>query len=285
MDHTAERNMRTIGEMSVTTLLHANLPKSAWGYAVLHAINVINRTADNPEANRQAGVAPSFSRLEKWKGHELPGQTKGLYPFGCLAFKHIPAKIRTSKLDAHAIPTVYLGLDPQCRAFLLGSLYRLDVSTSVEVTFIENVFPFRKIKRESPTSLLWGTENNLAEGDGRLGMFADSAPLDPEFLKALGSLPEEDKIDKSETDETELRRSGRVTKPPFQQTNQRFRIPGQPPAGCSDCTHRNPAANNYSQVRRTSPVLQKCKAVARGHESRETLPHQERHLRGNLGEA
>ena len=27
MDHTAERNMRTIGEMAVTTLVHANLPK------------------------------------------------------------------------------------------------------------------------------------------------------------------------------------------------------------------------------------------------------------------
>ena len=26
MDHTAERNMRTIGEMAVTTMVHANLP-------------------------------------------------------------------------------------------------------------------------------------------------------------------------------------------------------------------------------------------------------------------
>ena len=34
MNYTAERNMRTIGEMAVTTLVHSNLPKSAWGYAV-----------------------------------------------------------------------------------------------------------------------------------------------------------------------------------------------------------------------------------------------------------
>jgi hypothetical protein len=30
MNHTAERNMRTIGDMAVTTMIHANLPKSTW---------------------------------------------------------------------------------------------------------------------------------------------------------------------------------------------------------------------------------------------------------------
>jgi len=68
--------------------------------------------------------------------------------FGCLAFKHIPAKI-PRKLDEHATPAVYLGLDPNCRAYLLGSLYQLELSTSVEVTFVENVFPFRKVKHRS----------------------------------------------------------------------------------------------------------------------------------------
>jgi transposase InsO family protein len=92
MDHTAERNMRTIGEMGLTTIVHANLPKNTWGYAMLHAVEVINRTADSVEANKQAGVPTTYSRLEKWKGKELPGQTKGLYPFGCLAFKHVPPK-------------------------------------------------------------------------------------------------------------------------------------------------------------------------------------------------
>jgi transposase InsO family protein len=194
MDHTAERNMRTIGEMAVTTLVHANLPKTAWGHAVMHAIDVINRTAD-PSTNKTAGFPANFSRLEKWKGKELPGHTKGLYPFGCLAFKHVPTVLRT-KLDQHAMPAVYLGLDPRCRAFLLGTLYDLDVSTSVEATFVENVFPFRKIKhRESPSSLLWGTDNNMSEGDPRLGMFADNDSsgftkvLDRHALKSIGALP------------------------------------------------------------------------------------------------
>jgi len=126
MDHTAERNMRTIGEMATTTLIHANLPKACWGWATLHAITVINRTADNPKTAKNEGHPTNFSRLEKWKGRALPGQTKGLYPFGCLAFKHVPSKLRT-KLDAHAMPFVYLGLDSQARSYLLGSLFRLDV--------------------------------------------------------------------------------------------------------------------------------------------------------------
>ena len=103
MDHTAERNMRTIGEMGLTTLIHANLPKSAWGYAMLHAVEVLNRSADSTEINKQSKFPSNFSRLEKWKNKELATQTKGLYPFGCLAFKHIPAAVR-KKLDEHATP-------------------------------------------------------------------------------------------------------------------------------------------------------------------------------------
>jgi len=69
----------------------------------------------------------------------------------------------------------------------------------VEVTFVENVFPFRKVKhRESPASLLWGTDNNMAEGDPRLGMF-DSPDtsgvnqiLDRHALKTIGALPGDD---------------------------------------------------------------------------------------------
>src|SRR6185312_170633 len=111
----------------------------------------------------------NFSRLERWKGHSLPQQTKGLYPFGCLAFKHVPPTLRT-KLDVHANPVVYVGIDPKSPAYLLGSLYELTLSVSVDVTFIENVFPFRRIQNQaSPSSLLWGTEYGMAEGNPRLG--------------------------------------------------------------------------------------------------------------------
>jgi hypothetical protein len=201
MNHTAERNMRTIGEMAVTTMIHANLPKRVWGYAMLHAIAVINRTAESSRANAAASAKPTASRLEKWKGHALPGQTKSLYPFGCLAFKHVPnlPGLR-SKLDAHANPVVHLGLDPKSQSYLLGSLYDLNLSVSVDVTFLENVFPFRRLQtQESPASLLWGAEHSAAEGDPRLAMFDTydrsgvSKILDHRALKSIGVYPDDTK--------------------------------------------------------------------------------------------
>ena len=65
--------------MTITTMIHANLPKNTWGYAILHAVDVLNRTADSVSDKN------NWSGLERWKGHALPNQTKGLYPFGCLA--------------------------------------------------------------------------------------------------------------------------------------------------------------------------------------------------------
>lgn len=222
MNHTAERNMRTIGEMAVTTMVHANLPKFAWGYAVMLAIQVINRTVDSSDRNKQAGVPAHFSRLEKWKGKELPGQTKALYPLGCLAFKHVPPELR-SKLDAHAAPHVYLGIDPKSGAFLLGSLFKLELTCAVDVTFVENVFPFRKLKHnDAASSLLWDTQHNMAEGDPRLGMFGtpDSSgvtqALDLKTLKSLGAVSTVEEVDAKvastpvTSDPTPVRRSSRA---------------------------------------------------------------------------
>jgi hypothetical protein len=195
MNHAAERNMRTIGEMTVTTMIHANMPKRAWGWATMLACEVINRTTEKAAGTDQKlAPSPHASRLERWKGTCLPTQTKALYPFGCLAFKHIPATLR-NKLDAHAVPMVYLGVDAQSRSFLLGTLYEMHTSVCVEVTFFENVFPFRKHRsEESPASLLWGAETSLAPGDPRLGMFdtdtnSAPAPIDKNTLKAIGVQP------------------------------------------------------------------------------------------------
>ena len=151
MNHTAERNMRTIGEMMTTTMIHANLPRRAWGYAALLAVDVINRSADSVQPN----FKNTMSRLERWKGKELPGQTKGLYPLGCLAFKLVPPQLRT-KLDAHASPHVYLGIDPKSRAYLLGSLFDLKLTVSVEATFLEHVFPFRSTRHKTACQPLVG---------------------------------------------------------------------------------------------------------------------------------
>lgn len=257
MNGVAERNMRTIGEMAVTTIIHANMSAKTWGWAMLLACEVLNRTSEKAEVNVKAGVEANFSRLERWHGKRLPNQTRSLFPFGCLCFKHVPNELR-NKLDAHAVPMAYLGIDPSTRSYVLGSLYELYTSVAVEVTFFENVFPFRKIKgTNSPASLLWGSETSLLTGDPRLGMF--EAPtddtikmLDRKALKSIGAIPDsysaQEEPTSAETDElvvsepadtdfketndnssTQLRRSSRVSVPIAPQTNQRYRIPGTAP--------------------------------------------------------
>ena len=244
----AERNMRSIGEMAITTMVHANMPPKAWGWAVILACDVLNRTAERADANKKAGVASNFSRLEKWHGKVMPNLTKGLYPFGCLCFKLIHPELR-GKMDAHATPMVYLGLDSSCKAFLLGSLYELNVSSALEVTFFEGAFPFRKLNAGSPTSLLWGAEQFMQVGDAKLGIFGSHADetaktLDKHALKAIGAIPESyglpedvqapiqssvEAVAPAESEnEPVLRRSSRQTFAPTQ-TNQRYRVRGAPP--------------------------------------------------------
>ena len=53
----------------------------------------------------------------------------------------------------------------------MGSLYDLLTSVSVEVTFFENVFSFRKLRQESFSALLWDPSPALTAGDPRLGLF------------------------------------------------------------------------------------------------------------------
>jgi transposase InsO family protein len=73
MNHTAERNMRTIGEMGLTTIIHANLPKNTWGYAMLHAIEVLNRTC-SPQQARWISVNLLASGKMEGQGAARPNQ-------------------------------------------------------------------------------------------------------------------------------------------------------------------------------------------------------------------
>ena len=232
-------------------MVHSNLPPRAWGWAILLACEVVNRTTDKVESNKKVGAAVNASRLEKWHGKYLPNQTNGLYPFGYLCFKHVPAEIRT-KMEPHATPMVYLGIDSLTRAFTLGSLFELHTSSSVDVTFFENAFPFRKLKNSSsPTSLLWSAESTMQAGDIKLGNFGSVAEeafkvLDKRHLRTIGAIPDVSSIpdevitqpetqtenftDQKENAEepTQPRRSARVTAP-VQPIVQRYRIPGAPP--------------------------------------------------------
>jgi len=160
--------------MTLTTLIHSNLPRKCWGWASLLSCEVLNRTISRQRTK---------TRLEMWYGKELPHQANSLHPFGCLAFKHIPGELR-SKLQEKAIPYVYLGVDPNSRTYLLGSLYDLVTTTAVDVTFVEGEFPFRNATPTSAASLLWGSNPPIQQGDLRSGQF-DIPIADKGLYKSL----------------------------------------------------------------------------------------------------
>jgi hypothetical protein len=74
--------------------------------------------------------------------------------------KFIPKALRT-KLDSHAVPTTYLGIDSTSRAYILGSLYQLNTSLSIEVTFVEDTFPFHSYDNKDHYTPLHITPRHL----------------------------------------------------------------------------------------------------------------------------
>jgi len=167
-----------------------------WGYASLHAVEVINRSAESANSNKKQGFTQnaSFSRLERWRNKSLPDQTKGLYPFGCLAFKFIYPEHR-GKLDAHTAPHVFLGLDSKTRCYKLGTLFELNISVAVEVSFVEEVFPFRFAKPASAYHHLWSTESRLREGEPIFDLPLSQNPMyspatTGELLHDVGKMPQ-----------------------------------------------------------------------------------------------
>ena len=123
-----------------------------------------------------------------------PRPNKRLFPFGCLAFKFIYPQHR-GKLDAHTSPHVFLGLDSKTQCYKLGTLFDLMVSVAVEVSFVEEVFPFRFSKPATSYHHLWSTESRLREGEQNFDAVLSQNPLyspamTGELLKDMGMAPQ-----------------------------------------------------------------------------------------------
>ena len=76
VDHTAERTMRTLGEMAVTTMIHANMPKRAWGWAMLLACDVLNRTTESVASIRKQVRSSTPPDSRGGTGFDYPGKRR-----------------------------------------------------------------------------------------------------------------------------------------------------------------------------------------------------------------
>src|SRR4051794_37399851 len=79
MNHTAERNMRTIGEMSITTMIHASL--KARGWAALLACNIfINRTSESVAITSNLAYLPSLQDMKNGQARRSLDKQKAYTP-------------------------------------------------------------------------------------------------------------------------------------------------------------------------------------------------------------
>jgi transposase InsO family protein len=125
----AERMNRTIVESARTMMIHANLSKSYWGYAVMNAVYVRNRCISR--------VLDGKSAFEIVEG-KTP-DLENLRVFGCVCYTHVPDEKR-KKLDSKAEECIFLGLSNVSKACIVQDVFSKKIFKSRDVKFFENRF-------------------------------------------------------------------------------------------------------------------------------------------------
>ena len=172
----AERLNRTLFEAARTMLIESNLPKTFWGEAILHAVNVRNSIPRSGMKKSPDEILGLPSTLEKHR------------PFGCLAMSHIPEKKR-KKIDPKSKSCIHF------RALQHGNYKLYDprkgtTFVSRHVKFFEGEFPGVSLKGHSATR------------DMELGEFSDIASSELEIDEADNSSENDSATSKSDTEES-----------------------------------------------------------------------------------
>jgi hypothetical protein len=125
----SEQMNRTIMEMARCLLHDSGLPRTFWGYTVLHSAHILNilpscalNTQTTPE-EILIGNKPSIAHLRI---------------FGCTAYVHIP-KEKRQKLDIKTMECIYIGHAENRKAYQLYHTPSRRIFQSRDVTFNEGI--------------------------------------------------------------------------------------------------------------------------------------------------
>lgn len=138
--HPAERYIKTIWSMVVTSIIHGGGRDWMWGEGVLWAARAFNcMQPPNPvpghEGRSRLGIMDMSMTREK--------MLRFLAPFLCLAFKLVPPALQGANVDPKATPCVWLRYEPSKKAHVLLTIPNLYITYSVEVTLVRESFPLR----------------------------------------------------------------------------------------------------------------------------------------------
>ena len=130
----AERFNRTIMEKARAMLHAAGMSPGFWEYAVHTAVHVFNRTPTR--------VLNWRTPYEVWNSGQVP-DVSHFRTFGCKGYMHIPDDKR-GKLDAKAFEVTLVGYESGAKGYRLWDRHARTLRLSRDVTFDEDVFPFRQ---------------------------------------------------------------------------------------------------------------------------------------------
>ena len=154
----AERNVRSILDMTRALLLHAGAPVKYYQLAMeqcVKILNVISFRKPNDEPNM-----PMLSPLERWEGRSLPRQRSSLRVWGCAAYP-LEHSANPDTFDPKAVLHVNLG-NAHPHGWWLGTLPGFKVLHRTHVTFNESHLPLKEANavgiRRSDYTLLDGPD-------------------------------------------------------------------------------------------------------------------------------
>jgi hypothetical protein len=136
----AERCVQTVVRGAVAYLIHGGGPDWAWGHAIHHSNDSLNRSPPSTAIPGKEGMSrlrlcqPTLTLEQEMRNHK---------PFMCLCFKTTPDPYRLKDFSPRAEACVHLRYDPARKAYVILSLPHLNMFWSLELRFVADSFPLR----------------------------------------------------------------------------------------------------------------------------------------------
>ena len=157
----AERQIQTLMNAARTSLIHGGGKPWMWGWAILHAVDSINRLEPSHPVPGHENK-PRICIVDPSMTPEKALRT--LHPFLCLAFKTVPMADRGADFNPRANPCLHLRYDPNKKSYAMLTIPGLHLTHSVEARHVPMCYPLRTtdhLANQLDTFLRPTVEDNL----------------------------------------------------------------------------------------------------------------------------
>ncbi|KAH9120173.1 hypothetical protein AeMF1_007522 [Aphanomyces euteiches] len=151
----AERFNRTLFEMAMAMMRHADMSRHWWAEACATACYIRNRVVNT--------ASPTKTPLELLFGHKPV--YKNWRVWGCVAYRLLPYQTKRNKLAAKSSKCIFLGYSETQKAYRVYDIRDRKICVTTEVTFFEDVFHADEVVDDDSESGDSDLELNDYDGD------------------------------------------------------------------------------------------------------------------------